>query len=158
VPGQYLVLDRTWQAGDTVTLDLDMSLHYWAGERECAGQTAVYRGPILLAFDHRYNLDLAAGRPSAVRTYETWKTQENTVLDVPALDARTMEGRLVDWDDWLPPWMLFAFEAADGCTVRLCDFASAGETGVLYRSWLPVENAPGPFAFTRENPLRSGRG
>jgi DUF1680 family protein len=157
VPGQYLVLDRTWQEGDTVVLDLDLSLHYWSGERECAGQTAVYRGPILLAYDHRYNLDLAAGEAPSVRTYETWKTDGNTVLDVPTLDARTMQGRAATWDDWLPPWMLFAFQAADGRVVHLCDFGSAGEAGTLYRSWLPIANAPGPFAFSKRNPLRSGR-
>lgn len=140
-PGRYLVLDRTWQPGDTVTLDLDMSLRFWRGERECAGLTSVYRGPILLAFDHRYNLALASGTPPHVRHYEEWKPENDTVLSMPALDARTMEGVPVAWDDWLPPLLLLAFEAEDGQTVHLCDFGSAGETGTPYRSWLRVHHA-----------------
>ncbi|MBI5684144.1 MAG: glycoside hydrolase family 127 protein, partial [Verrucomicrobia bacterium] len=50
-PGAYLVLDREWKPGDTVQVDLDMSLHYWAGERECAGTTSIYRGPLLLVYE-----------------------------------------------------------------------------------------------------------
>jgi len=48
------------------------------------------------------------------------------------------------------------FTAADGSKLRLCDFASAGEGGSPYRSWLRVANAP-QTPFSRENPLRSGR-
>lgn len=47
-PGTYLSLDREWQPGDRVVIEIDMSPRYWAGERECAGKTSVYRGPILL--------------------------------------------------------------------------------------------------------------
>ncbi|MBA4104841.1 MAG: hypothetical protein C0485_03705 [Pirellula sp.] len=47
-PGTYLSLDREWKSGDRVTIEIDMSARYWAGERECAGKTSVYRGPVLL--------------------------------------------------------------------------------------------------------------
>ena len=157
VPGRYLALERTWQGGDTVTLDLDMGFHFWAGERECAGLTSVYRGPILLTYDHRYNLDLAASRPPSVRRYDEYGSDPDAVIEMPVLDARTMNDRLVRWDDWLPPWMLFEFEAGDGQIVRLCDFGSGGETGTPYRSWLRVVNVPCGAAFTPENPLRSAR-
>jgi DUF1680 family protein len=46
--GKYLVIDRTWLAGDTVLIDLDMSLHFWVGEKELEGRTSIYRGPLLL--------------------------------------------------------------------------------------------------------------
>jgi hypothetical protein len=48
------------------------------------------------------------------------------------------------------------FAAQDGSALRLCDFASAGEGGSPYLSWLRVDNAP-QTVFSRHNPLRSGR-
>ena len=115
-PGSYFVLDRTWRRDDTIKLKLDMSLRFWMGERECEDKASVYRGPILLAFDPRFNdVDLD---------------------DVPVLDAVTMRPRAVSAKTWLPPWMLFEFTAADGRRLRLCDFASAGMDGGPYVTWL----------------------
>ena len=51
IPGSYLVLRHQWQKGDTIELYLDMSLHYWAGQKEKEGFTSIYRGPILLAYN-----------------------------------------------------------------------------------------------------------
>ena len=47
--GRYLTLERAWTAGDTVEIDLDLGLRFWRGERECAGKSSVYAGPLLLA-------------------------------------------------------------------------------------------------------------
>jgi hypothetical protein len=74
-----------------------------------------------------------------VRRYDEWKPENNALLPMPALDAGNLEGRLVAWDDWLPPLLLLEVEAAGGRVVRLCDFGSAGEAGTLYRSWLRVD-------------------
>jgi hypothetical protein len=49
------------------------------------------------------------------------------------------------------------FTAADGKTLRLCDFASAGATGSPYRSWLPIKGAPA-HNFSEQNPLGTSRG
>jgi hypothetical protein len=48
------------------------------------------------------------------------------------------------------------FTAADGRKVRLQDFATAGEDGAEYVSWLKVKNAS-PVPFSQANPLRSVR-
>jgi DUF1680 family protein len=154
--GAYLPIVRRWQAGDTIHLALDMSLHYWAGERECAGLTSIYRGPLLLAFDHRYNLDLTACVAKHVRDDADWQRTPSSVLAVPNLDALLMEAREVSWDDWLAPQVLLEYTARNADIVRLCDFGSAGETGSPYRTWLPVDNSPAT-AFSRRNPLRSAR-
>ncbi len=135
-PGTYLRLEREWRTGDEVQLDLDFSLHYWAGERECAGLAAIYRGPLLLAYDRRFNqLD-----PQAL----------------PELDARAMNHSPAAGGDWLPPIVLLEFKAADGQIIRLCDFASAGADGSPYRSWLKVQKVA-PANFSRANPRRSTR-
>jgi hypothetical protein len=51
--GSYCVLNRDWKRGDQVTIDLDMRLRVWTGERESAGKVSLYRGPLLLAYEHR---------------------------------------------------------------------------------------------------------
>jgi DUF1680 family protein len=141
-PGCYLVLNRRWRKGDRLRLDLDMRPHYWRGERECRGRTSIYRGPLLLAFDLRYNLRLAAPVNRRARDTDPWKPFDATALKIPALDARKMRCAPVKWSDWLPPLLLVEVPAAGGRRVRLCDFGSAGEGGTPYVSWLPVRRAP----------------
>jgi DUF1680 family protein len=156
-PGQYYVIRRIWQEGDFIDLNLDMTLHYWAGERACDGLTSIYRGPILLTYDHRYNLHLTEGQPPSVREIDEWHAENYFLIDMPLLDAEKMIGHHIKWDDWLSPWLLFEYESIDGQVVRFCDFGSAGVTGTPYRSWMLTENAPEAVEFSRENPLRSTR-
>jgi DUF1680 family protein len=135
-PGAYLVLDREWQAGDRIELNLDFTLHYWVGEKESADKVSIYRGPLLLAYDRRFN----AMDPA----------------DVPTLDAHGLQGKVASWPGRHPPLLLLDFAADDGRVLRLCDFASAGDGGTPYLSWLRVKDvAASPFSCT--NPLRSGR-
>ncbi|HZO90094.1 MAG TPA: beta-L-arabinofuranosidase domain-containing protein [Chthonomonadaceae bacterium] len=134
--GAYLTLDRTWKAGDRIEILLDFALHYWVGARECAGKVSVYRGPVLLTYDRRFN----AMDPDAL----------------PVLDARGLSGSRIAWSGWLPPLLLLEFPTGDGSRLRLCDFGSAGEGGSPYRSWLLVDNIL-PSAFSRQKPLPSGR-
>jgi uncharacterized protein len=135
VAGSYLPLRKKWTEGDVVEIDFDFSPHFWVGERECKGKTSVYRGPLLLTFDRRFN-DLDS-------------------LDGLTLRAQDFPGSAVDWKGPRDPILLLELPASNGAKVRLCDFASAGQGGSPYRSWLPIEGAK-PTPFSRENPLRSG--
>jgi DUF1680 family protein len=135
-PGNYLVLDRTWKPDDKIELILDFTLHYWVGERESDGKVSIYQGPLLLTYDRRFN----AMDPA----------------NVPMLDARGLEGKVTTWSGRHVPLLLLEFAADDGRALKLCDFASAGDGGTPYSTWLRVKNVtPSPFSHT--NPLRSGR-
>jgi hypothetical protein len=131
------VLDRNWKQGDRIELVLDMSPHFWVGEEECAGKTAVYRGPILLTYDYRFN---------------------SVPFDQFLLHASDLQQppESVPWSQWPQPWLLLKFKGADGQPILLCDFASAGTAGTQYHSWLRV-NGVTPTPFSRQHPLRSGR-
>jgi len=133
-PSTYLCLNQTWQPGDTVNISLDMSLHYWVGEHECAGRVSIFRGPLLLTYDRRFN--------------------QMDPDDIPVLDAQGLVADIVVPDAWIPPLLLMEFAAADGRKVRLCDFGSAGEGGSPYKSWLTVHNVE-KTEFSESNPLRS---
>jgi DUF1680 family protein len=135
-PGSYFTLDRKWKRGDVIEIDFDFSLHFWSGERECANKTSIYRGPILLTYDRRFN--------------------EMDPDKIPVLDVASMSGMMVHFSGRLPAILLVDFAGTDGRNVRLCDFASAGEGGSPYRSWLEVKGAK-PGEFSRVNPLRSAR-
>jgi hypothetical protein len=132
----YLALDRTWRRGDRIDLDLDLSLHYWAGEQECRGRTSIFRGPVLLTYDRRLN--------------------EVDPHRVPVLDAADLEGELVETGGWLPVIEALSFPAAGGKRLVLCDYASAGQGGSPYASWLRVRHAPRTL-FSPAHPLRSAR-
>jgi hypothetical protein len=133
-PGEYLALDRTWRRGDVIEIEFDFAWRYWLGERECAGKTSIYRGPLLLTYDRRFN--------------------DMDPDEIPPLDAIGLTGKVTAASGWLPPLLLLEIKAANGSAVRLCDFASAGAGGSPYRSWLDVKNAP-HAAFSRSNPLRT---
>ena len=133
---EYLAIEGKWRAGDTIRLNLDMSLHYWSGQKQCRRKTSIYRGPVLLTYDPQFN--------------------EMDADDLPELDAAGLTARKARAKSWLPPWMLWELPAADGRKLRLCDYASAGAAGRAYKSWLKVRGAPSA-RFSRANPLRSAR-
>lgn len=153
LPGSYLALRRKWASDDRIEVELDMRLHVWAGDQECRRLASIYRGPILLAYDHRYNLENAPH--TFVRGGHHFDGRD-CQMQIPELDADRLECTAVDWKDWLPPHLLLEFTAADGRPVRLCDFGSAGEAGTPYASWLPLTGVPSA-EFSRANPLRSAQ-
>ncbi len=135
-PGRYFKLEREWSPGDTIDIAFDFSLHFWAGERECAERASIYRGPILLAYDPRFD-----------------RYDPN---NLPPLEAARLKGEPVLAAQSPEPIVLLRFLTAYGQQITLCDFATAGATGTPYISWLPVRGLT-PRPFTRENPLRTYR-
>ena len=132
-PGAYLALDREWKPGDTIEMNLDMSLRYWAGEKECAGKTSIYRGPLLLV-------------------YELPRKGDQTK---PEFDAAMMKEKVIaDNGELAPPWLLLEFKDTTDKPVRLRDYGTAGDRGLRYASWLNVKNVK-PTPFSEANPLRS---
>lgn len=134
--GTYAVVNREWKTGDRVELKLDLTPHFWAGERELDARTSAYVGPVLLAFDPTFN----AMDPDAI----------------PEMDASRFHPVAVAAEARLQPWLLYAVKAANGTEVRLCDFASAGAFGNFYKSWLPIRNIR-PQAFDRMSPVWANR-
>jgi hypothetical protein len=135
-PGSYFAIDRRWHRADTVEIAFDFSHHIWVGERECAEKVSIYRGPILLTYDRRFN--------------------EMDPDQIPPLDATKLNGYLCASSVWMPPILLEAVRATDGRTVRLCDFGSAGVGGSPYRSWLEGKGVI-KTEFSQSNPLRTSR-
>jgi hypothetical protein len=111
-----------------VAIDFDMSPRAWAGERECAGKAAIYRGPLLLAYEPAGN--------AAVPT-----------LDLSLILAQTAPADLesiskVDIRD------------AKGVVVRLRDYGTAGANRRPYVSWIPAKNVQAA-PFSHANPQRT---
>jgi len=131
--GTYMSLSKEWKKGDEIILQLDLSPHFWVGERELEGKTTIYKGPIVLTYDRYYN----AMDPD----------------DIPTLDAKDIRLEPVEYAGWIKPFMLFKTIAKDGRELFLCDFASAGASGTPYRSWLNVEGLS-PAGFSTQNPKR----
>lgn len=126
VPGAYCAIKRPWQTGDVVELTFDFGIRAWSGEGDFAGKMCLFRGPLLLAYDARFN--------------------DINPDELPQLDAQTLSIDLLRWEGALPPWCAGMLTDAQGNGYRVCDFSSAGQTGNHYRSWLPAQE-PRPPVF-----------
>ncbi len=113
MPGTYYMIDHRWSTGDLIELSFDMSVHFWVGDEECLGKTSIYYGPVLLAMEAD---SLAAS---------------SFILDASALNDIAFEENKNFWFYGLA-------ETVDGKKVALVDYASAGDTGAYYTSWLNV--------------------
>jgi uncharacterized protein len=127
--GEYLKLTRTWQAGDEIALRFDFRLRYESGDLEQAGMAAVYRGPILLCADDRFKTD-GPGKLDVAKLNEAKLVPNDSAILQAAGSHR--------------PWLVLDVPTANGKSLRLVDFASAGATGKEYQSWLPAVNARPP--------------
>lgn len=125
--GEYYPITRVWNNGDTVTLDLNMDVHYWTNRSSTSidlSIASVYYGPVLLTMDSTYG-----GTKTTLFTADGF---ENATIT-----SGTSYG-----------CMLFAeVDTDDGSTVKLVDFASAGKYNgksqpSTYYTWLKVFGAP----------------
>ncbi len=152
--GCYQVLKREWSGSTQIYLELDFGLQFWkhpsppdynkilspdlfVGLEEIPpipsgmDYASVYRGPLLLAYDIRFNPD----RNSSI---------DIPVLATPELTVDEFRGKPV-----------FTGKTKDGEIIRYCTFADAGSAGNYYQSWLPVGFPCHPAEFSSTNPRRS---
>ena len=160
---RFLRTRREWRAGDVVRLRFDLPLRAVPGDRATAGMASIYRGPILLAFDPRFN----AFDADALPTLRPADLAAAKVTFPPRDAAAEAAGAFA-------PQLLVEVPTSDGRVLRLCDYATAGASGTPYRSWLPMRDLPpapplpvspdvgatlpwGPFAVAwRPSPLAAG--
>ncbi len=136
-PGSYLRVDREWKAGDVIEITFDMTPRALRGDANVNWRSSLYQGPILLAYDQKYN--------------------EFDPADIPELDMKTLSlTPLADAPGRFKPMVLCRAAGADGHALTLVDFATAGAHGTNYQSWLPVKNAP-PAPFHLTWPARGAR-
>ncbi len=136
LPGMYLRIDDEWKAGDVIELSLDFRPRFWAGEAEAAHKVSVYRGPILLAYDGRFD----NRNPNAL----------------PIVNPGEISIEDASYEGPLEPWMFAVLRSGD-VTIPVCDLASAGQTGNHYRTWLPARNMPpSPFHLVSQEVSEDG--
>ena len=126
--GQYCLIERTWKAGDRISLTTDIK----ARLIEMNDMQAIERGPVVLARDTRFR---------------------DGYIDEACL-IPTHDGNIVDLEPISTPkdmWMAFRLTMPRGAyntetfVTNFCDFASAGNTwnqAERYRVWLPKINDP----------------
>ena len=135
-PGSYLALNRTWKAGDTVALTLDL-----CGRATLLNNHLAFeRGPITLARDTRFNDGNIHEVCGAI----------DTAKPIPmTLNPDPQPGRWICVS--VPLQIGMNLETPEGRTPRpihFCDFASAGNTwkeDSLYRVWQRI-----PLNVTRQ--------
>jgi len=131
--GGYLALNRKWQKGDAIILEMDMSFRFWKGEKQCAGKTSVYRGPLLLALEE----GLA----------------DNNDKDV-SLDALNMDrlAKVIKDTSANDAQLLVSIPVGER-TILLRDYGTAGRNQTQYKTWLNVLNTS-VVQFSKTNPGR----
>ncbi len=138
-PGTYLMINRQWKRGDVLEINFPMKLRAVAGDGPMFGRMSVYRGPLLLAFDSLENEFDEADLPRL-----TPGMLQEAKISFPEPDKATEAiGRFT-------PWIRVDLPLADGRTLRLVDFASAGSLGNQYVSWLPADELPPPIPVVFE--------
>lgn len=130
--GAYLVLKRNWTDAQ---IDLQFDLPIWTqlGAREAVGKASVYRGPLLLAWDQRFN---------------NYDADRLPILEPAAFQQLQPLRAGAPGFERFAPQVLLKLSQGERDLV-LVDFATAGATGTRYATWLPVTNRPPAPVVTR---------
>lgn len=65
-PGKLLVIDRTWQPGDCVRMQLPLAFRWVKGRQLQAGRAALLRGPVLFCLNPTRNEELGSEDPGEI--------------------------------------------------------------------------------------------
>ncbi len=149
-PGKYCLIPRIWH-DEQLTIRFDLAMHYETGDREQAGRIALYRGPILLAADDRF---------------QAIPTPAIAIRDLSSAQVLPPKGARTGTPDSVPPALRVEIPGESATTLQLIDFASAGSTDIEgtprshYESWLPADGArpPRPVADRPPNRTRFSAG
>ena len=133
IPGAYFKINRQWQKGDVITLNLDVRGRVVKED----GHVAILKGPVVLARDTRF----ADGfTDEAVRIVEN-----NGYVALTPVAVKPAGIRMA----FTAPVVLGTMGGRP-TQVKFCDFASAGNTwadDVRYRVWLPETLDPTAFSY-----------
>lgn len=120
-PGAWALVERRWRPGDRVSLQLDLRGRILRATDSSRSYVAVARGPVALARDVRL------AQPGSIGETVAGIPKEQEHIAVQGVPP--------------PAGIEMAFVAGADAELRLCDYASAGNTWndrSRFRVWMPV--------------------
>lgn len=139
--GTYLSIHREWKVGDRIELEFDMKLHFYHGNDTVKNQSAIYYGPLLLAFDKSDNPDFPRERMK-VDTDNDYQPHGNLLLtlDDVSFDAQQLSLEMVEDCGYPQPWVKFCLQDERKENIFLIDYANAGMSGDWFTTWFDIHN------------------
>ena len=131
LPGTYYRLEYRPDTPGAIRLDFPMPLRYESGDLAFADKMSIYRGPILLAYDQRYN----QFESDAIPTVTPDLLEKASVAFPPRDERAELFGAYT-------PMLLVTLPTEK--PLVLTDFATAGVLGSTYASWIPAEGMVPP--------------
>ncbi|MBD3240376.1 MAG: hypothetical protein GF331_07310 [Chitinivibrionales bacterium] len=122
-PGERAVVNRVWTKGDQIHVALDYPVVLLNGGKSYPAHAALKRGPLVLAVDSLLNAGLdSVGSVTIVAAHD---------IELTPATERLSEG----WFGTLA-YTTEAVTATNGETVVLTPFATTGQYGNSYLTWL----------------------
>ncbi len=104
VPGGFFSIERTWNAGDRVTLDMPMTWRFVLGRQRQAGRVAVMRGPVVYCLNPAQSEALAKLDAADVGAAMLYPTSIKDFADPsafrPSGTACAIKGGTAGYDMW----------------------------------------------------------